>query len=85
MPMAPDEILYLITINGCARSCNERAIQLGNKLRQQMPKNLKEKSSVIGSLIEMLMKFGQVQDAEDLFRSFKNKDQVVYAAMVKGK
>jgi pentatricopeptide repeat protein len=85
MSLHPDEVTFTIVFNACADLSNDRAKQVGKKLLKQMPKNYRNSVRVINSAIDMLMKFGDVQSAEDLFRSIMNKDIVTYGAIMKGK
>lgn len=70
--------------SACASLSNDRAIQLGNQLFQEMPPNFKNHPVVLGSTLNMFMKFGQVKDAEDLFSSTKKRSIEIYGAMMNG-
>ncbi|CAF1436318.1 unnamed protein product, partial [Didymodactylos carnosus] len=62
-----DKVLYVIVFGACASLSNERAIQLGKKLLHQIPTMFLDDIVVVNSAIHMLMKFGEVEDAECLF------------------
>jgi pentatricopeptide repeat protein len=79
-----DEILYGTVYNTCASLCNERSITLGNKIFHQMPKTFLNDIVVVNSLIHMLMKFGQVEDAERLFKQRKKCDLYTYGIIMNG-
>ncbi|CAF2149229.1 unnamed protein product, partial [Rotaria magnacalcarata] len=49
-----------------------------------MPENYRNNNITSNSAIDMLMKFGDVENAERIFRSIKTKDIITYNAMVKG-
>ncbi|CAF4374437.1 unnamed protein product, partial [Rotaria magnacalcarata] len=49
-----------------------------------MPENYRNNNITSTSTIDMLMKFGDVESAEQIFRSIKAKDFITYGAMVKG-
>lgn len=80
----PDDVLYSVMFSACAAICDARAIELGNKLLRQIPMVEKKNIVFTGSVLNMLMKFGQVKDAEKLFQSLENKDQVTLGAMIQG-
>ncbi|CAF1471149.1 unnamed protein product, partial [Rotaria magnacalcarata] len=48
-----------------------------------MPENYRNNNITSTSTIDMLMKFGDVESAEQIFRSIKAKDFITYGAMVK--
>jgi len=67
----------------CAKLADDRAKRIGNKLLEQMPNNFRNDNIVLNSAIHMLMKFGDVTHAEQIFKKIK-KDVVSYDAMMKG-
>jgi pentatricopeptide repeat protein len=69
-----DAKLYTIMYSTCATLLNDRAVTLGKQLLSGMPHVFQKESIVMGSAIHMLMKFGEVQQAEDLFSSMKKRD-----------
>jgi pentatricopeptide repeat protein len=79
-----NEVLYAIVYNTCASLCNERSITLGNKIFHQMPKIFLNDIFVVNSIIHMLMKFGQVEDAERLFKQIKKPDLYTYGVIING-
>jgi pentatricopeptide repeat protein len=76
--------LYTIMYSTCATLSNDRAITLGKQLLSSMPKVFQEDLIVMGSAIHMLMKFGEVQQAEYLFSQMKKKGASSYAVMMNG-
>jgi hypothetical protein len=76
---------YTIMFNACAQLSNDRAKQIGRKLLHQMQNHFETDNYTQNSAISMLMKFGDVQNAEKLFQMSKKKDMVTYGAMMKGK
>ena len=85
LPEPPDGASQAIACNACASLCNERAIQLGYRVIGDMPQIRKSNPSLVGSLLNMLMKFGQVDDAEHLFESLEKKTLAIYGTMMQGK
>jgi pentatricopeptide repeat protein len=79
-----DVNLYAILYSACGATSNDRAIMLGKQLLDKMPKTLNDNSIVMGSAIHMLMKFGEVQEAERLFSQIKKPDAASYGVMMNG-
>jgi hypothetical protein len=84
MPFKPNEAIYTILLNACARLSNDRAKQIGKKLLEQMPNDLNT-DRTLTSGIYMLMNFGDVQGAEDIFEESRKKSIFTYGAMMQGK
>jgi pentatricopeptide repeat protein len=68
----------------CASLSNDRAITLGKQLLDKMPKMFEKDSIIMGSAIHMLMKFGEVREAERLFSLIKERDASSYGVMMNG-
>jgi pentatricopeptide repeat protein len=79
-----DQVTLTVLFNGCAHVANDRAKQIGRKLLNEMPVDFRNHNVLITSAIKMLMKFGDVQYAEKLFRMNKKKDIVICGAMMNG-
>ncbi|CAF3185331.1 unnamed protein product [Rotaria socialis] len=79
-----DHVTYTIVFNACAQLVNEQAKQIGKKLLDEMPNNYRDENIVLASAIHMLMKFGDVKGAEDIFQSIKKKHIVAYGALLNG-
>jgi len=84
MSLDQNEVTLTLVFNACAHLSNNRAKQIGNTLLKQIPINYRNCNHVMNSVIDMLMKFGDVQGAEDLFRSITNNNLVTYGAMISG-
>ncbi|CAF4768914.1 unnamed protein product, partial [Rotaria magnacalcarata] len=78
------DVTYSIAFNCCAKLCNDRAMKVGKKLLAKMPENYRNNNITSTSAIDMLIKFGDVENAEQIFRSIRTKDIITYNAMVKG-
>ncbi|CAF4181909.1 unnamed protein product, partial [Rotaria magnacalcarata] len=59
-------------------------MKIGKELLAKMPENYRNHNITSTSAIDMLMKFGDVENAERIFRSIKTKNIITYGAMVKG-
>jgi hypothetical protein len=85
MSVKSNEVVHLIVFNACAALSNERAKTLGKKLLAQMPRSFLEHVNLVNSAVDMLMKFGDVTQAEILFKLLKKKTVVSYGALIQGK
>ncbi|CAF1016309.1 unnamed protein product [Rotaria sordida] len=79
-----DNITYSIIFNACAELINDRAMKIGKKLLDQIPSNYQNENIVLNSAIHMLMKFGDVQNAEYIFESMKKKNIITYGTLMNG-
>ncbi|CAF1489739.1 unnamed protein product, partial [Rotaria magnacalcarata] len=79
-----DDVTYAIVFNACAKLCNDRAMKIGKKLLAKMPENYRNDNIISTSAIDMLMKFGNVESAERMFRSIKAKGTNIYGALMNG-
>ena len=85
MSVKSNEVTHLIAFNACAALANERAKTLGKKLLKQMPRSFLEHENLVNSAMDMLMKFGDVAQAEHLFKLLKKKTIVSYGTILQGK
>ncbi|CAF5184747.1 unnamed protein product, partial [Rotaria magnacalcarata] len=84
MKIEPDQFNLSILFNACAVLNNNRAMKTGKKLLDEMPENYRNHNVISTSAINMLMKFGDVETAQRIFRSIKVKDIISYNVMMKG-
>ncbi|CAF5171129.1 unnamed protein product, partial [Rotaria magnacalcarata] len=84
MKIEPDQFTLSVLFNACAVLNNNRAMKTGKKLLAKMPENYRNNNITSTSAIDMLMKFGDVESAERIFRLMKTKNIITYGAMVKG-
>ncbi|CAF1539898.1 unnamed protein product, partial [Adineta steineri] len=80
----PSPIILIMLFGVCARTNNDRAKQTGRKFLNEMSKDFLNDNILLTSAINMLMRFGDVKKAEDLFQIIKKKDIITYGAMMKG-
>lgn len=83
-PPVSDVMLTIIFTVCAAASSDEKAIQLGNRFYRETTAIETKNLNTINAILNMLMKFGQLKEAEQLFQSLKNKDQITMGAMIKG-
>ncbi|CAF4797372.1 unnamed protein product, partial [Rotaria socialis] len=78
-----DDVTYIVVFNACAKLCNDRAMKIGKELLAKMPENYRNHNVISTSAINMLMKFGDIESAERIFRSIKTKNIITYNATMK--
>ena len=84
IPFALDDVSYTIVFSACAALNNAKAVQFGNRILHSIPATFKNDSTVLGSILRMLMKFRQIEDAESLFSSSKKNTPVLLGIMMQG-
>lgn len=85
VPFERDPTLFIAVYNACASlSNNDRAIRLGRQLWMKQLNRHVNDVRIMNSLLHMLMKFGDVMDAERVFQLIEKKTVVTYGAMMKG-
>ncbi|CAM4978137.1 unnamed protein product [Rotaria socialis] len=77
-----DEVLIIILFNACAKLCNSQAIKLGRDTLNRLPVSFLRNPTLVNSAIDMLMKFGDVNQAENLFEKMQKKTLITYGAMM---
>ncbi|CAF2076483.1 unnamed protein product, partial [Rotaria magnacalcarata] len=80
----PNQFTLGTLFNACAVLNNNRAMKIGKELLAKMPENYRNNNITSTSAIDMLMKFGDVESAERIFRSMKTKNIITYNATIKG-
>ncbi|CAF2048261.1 unnamed protein product [Rotaria magnacalcarata] len=84
MEIEPISVTLNVLFNACARIRNDRAKTIGKRLLEKHFNYDQNDTGVFNSAIHMLMRFSDVNIAEDVFHSMKNKDIYTYGAMMKG-
>ncbi|CAF2039452.1 unnamed protein product [Rotaria magnacalcarata] len=79
-----DHAMYTMAFSACAKLGNDRAMKIGNKLFDELPDNCKSSTTTLNSALHMLMKFGNIQNAERVFKLIPKKSVITYGAMMKG-
>ncbi|CAF3658874.1 unnamed protein product [Rotaria socialis] len=80
----PDDVNMIILFNACAQLKTKEALDLVKKISKHIPKSFYSNPRILTSLLDALMKCGDVAHAESLFYSAKEKDLPSYGAMMKG-
>ncbi|CAF4714247.1 unnamed protein product [Rotaria sp. Silwood2] len=84
MPFKPNEVILIILFKVCSELENERALKLAKKMFNKMPKTFHHDSALLNSYLHMLMKLGEISNAENLFTQIKTKDIITYGVMMQG-
>ncbi|CAF1510566.1 unnamed protein product [Adineta ricciae] len=79
-----DTVIMTIFFNACAKICDDHAIQIGNDAFEKLPKSFLENPNLIRTIIDMFMKFHNVERAEYLFKQMKKIDSSIYGIMMNG-
>ncbi|CAF1679516.1 unnamed protein product, partial [Rotaria magnacalcarata] len=80
----PDDIQMILLFNSCAQLKTKEALDLVKKVSKQIPKSFYTNQHLLTSLLDALMKCGDVAHAESLFYSSKEKVLSSYGAVMKG-
>ncbi|CAM2699210.1 unnamed protein product [Rotaria socialis] len=80
----PDDVNRIILFNACAQLKTKEALDLVKKTSKQIPKSFYSNPRLLTSLLDALMKCGDVAHAESLFYSSKQKVLPMYGAIMKG-
>ncbi len=81
----PDEIVVIILLNACAELRTNEALNLVKKVSSTIPKSFHFNPRLLTSLLDALMKCGDIEHAQSLFNASTNKVLSMYGAMIKGK
>ncbi|CAF1356880.1 unnamed protein product [Rotaria magnacalcarata] len=80
----PNDVNIILLFNACAQLKTKEALDLVKKTSEQIPKSFYSNPRLLTSLLDALMKCGDVARAESLFHSSKQKILPMYGAMMKG-
>jgi pentatricopeptide repeat protein len=83
MSLDPNNVIYTIIFDACTQLKNTRGISVGKKLVNEIFKKSNINNIVLNSAIHMLLSFGDVKHAEQLFESIERNDVVSYRVMMK--
>lgn len=76
--------MRLLLFNACAKLVDADSIHLGIRVLNELPATALADRPLTTSAVDMLMKFGQVKKAEDIFARVKTPDVSIYGAMMQG-
>ena len=80
----PDEVVITILFNACAQLGSAEALDLVKKVCSEMPKSFYSDSHVLTSLLDALIKCGDIKQAELLFSRSTNKVLPMFGVMMNG-
>ncbi|CAF1145535.1 unnamed protein product [Adineta steineri] len=80
----PNEIIINLLFNACAQIGTLEALNLAKKVSSAIPKSFHSNSILMASLLDALMKCGDIEHAESLFDKTTNKTIQMYGAIMKG-
>lgn len=84
MSLEPDAVLLTILFDACAGLLNEQAKLRGRKALEHLPRAFLADDLLMISAIGMLMKFGDVAQAEELFSHVPHPSLVLVGVMLNG-
>ncbi|CAF4062496.1 unnamed protein product, partial [Rotaria magnacalcarata] len=79
----PDKIIIMFVFNACASLGTSEALDLTKKTLEKMPKTFYSDSYILCSVLDALMKCGDVKYAESIYKSSTTKALPMYGAMMK--
>ena len=80
----PDHVIYILLFNACARLGSTEALNIIKKVSSDIPQSCRSNDRLHTSLIDALVKCGDVETAESLLNSTKNITIYTVGAMMKG-
>ncbi|CAF1316455.1 unnamed protein product [Rotaria magnacalcarata] len=80
----PNDVHMILLFNSCAQLKTKEALDLVKRISKQIPKSFYSNPRLLTSLLDSLMKCGDVAHAESLFYGSKEKVLPMYGAMMKG-
>ncbi|CAF4130691.1 unnamed protein product [Rotaria magnacalcarata] len=80
----PSEVVFNLCFNACASLGTSEALDLTKKTLEKMPKTFYSDSYILCSVLDALMKCGDVKYAESIYNSSTTKALPMYGAMMKG-
>ena len=84
MSVTPDNTIYSIMFKTCAQLANERAVNIGKELLNQISNELPTDNVLSNSAVHMLMRFRDIQSAERVFSLIKDKNVISFGSMMQG-
>ena len=80
----PNEIIRMLLFNACAQLRTDEALRLVKSVVLTMPESSYKDLYLVTSLLDALMKSGDVASAQSLFDASERKVDSMYGAMMKG-
>ena len=80
----PNDVILNLVLNACAQLRTDDALKLVREVASKMSTSSYSNVFVVNSLLDALMKCGDVLNARSLFDASTKKDVSMYGAMMKG-
>ena len=81
----PDAVIFMLVFNACAEMGSSEALQLTRSIVDRLPEGLRTDARVRTSLIDALMKCGDVAAAEIQYGQMKTSYTPAHGAIMKGR
>jgi pentatricopeptide repeat protein len=80
----PNEVIVMLLFNACAQLTSPEALDTVRAVSSAMPRSFHADPNLVTSLLDALMKCGDLRSAERLFTDIKSKKHSMYGAMITG-
>ena len=80
----PSDVNLIVLFNACAQLKTSEALNLAKTVSKEMPKSFYSNPRLLTSLVDALIKCGDIQHAQLLFDRSTNKSLSIYNAMMNG-
>jgi pentatricopeptide repeat protein len=84
IPVQPNEVIATILFNACAKVADPHSKESGKRTLNRLPAAFFEDQILATTAIDMLMRFGDVEEAERFFSQIKKRDAANYGVMMNG-
>lgn len=79
-----DKVLITILFNVCVKLSNSYSIKVEKGVLDRLPIKVLQHEKLINSAIDILMKFGDLSNAERLFQEISKQSLVTYGTIMQG-
>ena len=83
--ITPNEYTFGILFKICAQVADQRSLEFGNLVFNNMPKKYHHNTVITTAALQMFIKCGDISKAEELFDRIENKSLFTYSIMMNGK
>ena len=81
----PDAVILILVLNACAQLQTQEALDLVKNVSSNLSSVHRSHPQLVTSLLDALMKCGDVKSAEFIFDEVNRKTLAMYGAMMKGR
>jgi hypothetical protein len=79
-----DKVIMVLLFNACAKHVNEQSKTLGKETLRRLNTDFLRHQNLINAALDMLLKFGDINDAEHFFQSAKTTNEETCGMMMQG-